>query len=206
LIAGVNNWSPLRTVVVGRTDAVPLEDRRICEPEPASEERSRRLAALYQEHVQGLRDLLLGLLRDRTEADEALQQVFLKLLESWDAVQPETAKGWLFTVAYHEAMARRRRRLVDAAALTRLWAKPVWQTGRESADPASSADRSQLQENVRCAVCELPDLQREVVERRMYRDQTFAKIAQEVGCSLNTVLSRMRLALEKLKRRLEDPE
>ena len=155
--------------------------------------------------------MLLGLLRDRAEADEALQQVFLKLLEAWESVQVETARGWLFTVAYHEAMARRRRRQVDAAALGRLWARPVWgrPTGEadlESADPVRATVSREQREEVRRAVRELPEPQRDVVERRMYRDQTFAVIAREIGCSLNTVLSRMRLAMDKLKRLLEETE
>lgn len=68
---------------------MPAEDGRIVASEPRENERNRRLAELYQEHADGLRDLLLGLLRDRAEADEALQQVFLQLLKSWDTVQPE---------------------------------------------------------------------------------------------------------------------
>jgi DNA-directed RNA polymerase specialized sigma24 family protein len=32
-------------------------------------------------------EILLGMLRDRADADEALQQVFLKLLEAWESVR-----------------------------------------------------------------------------------------------------------------------
>jgi RNA polymerase sigma factor (sigma-70 family) len=184
-------------------------DGRICESDPEEGERGRYLAELYRAHAPALRNLLLGLLRDQAEADEALQQVFLRLLESWESVQAETARGWLFTVAYHEAMARRRRRQVDAAALARLWATPVWAKSmgeEESADPVRSTVSKEQREEVRRAVGELPEPQRDVVERRMYRDQTFAAIAREIGCSLNTVLSRMRLAMDKLKRLLEDSQ
>ena len=51
------------------------------------------LAELYRRHSRGVHEFLLGMLRDRADADEALQQVFLKLLEAWESVQPETAKG-----------------------------------------------------------------------------------------------------------------
>ena len=181
------------------------EEAGIWTPDAAADAaRNRQLAELYREHSGPLRQFLLGLLRDRAEADEVAQQVFLKLLESWHEVELETAKGWLFTAAYHEGLARRRRKLVDAAALDRLWARPVWQGGKESIDPAAVTISSQEQEAVRRAVGELPADQREVVRRRMYQDQTFAMIARELGCPLNTVLSRMRLAVEKLKRKLEE--
>jgi RNA polymerase sigma-70 factor (ECF subfamily) len=171
---------------------------------PAAEERNRRLAELYREHSEALRHFLLGFTRDSAEADEVQQQVFLKLLESWQSVEPATAKGWLFTAGYHEGLARRRRRLVDAAALERLWARPVWQQGSEPADPSRAAIKSHETEAVRRAIDELPAEQREVVRRRMYLDQTFATIASELGCPLNTVLSRMRLAMEKLRRKFEE--
>ena len=162
------------------------------------------LAELYRRHSRGVHEFLLGMLRDRADADEALQQVFLKLLEAWESVQPETAKGWLFTVAYHEAMTVHRRRNRDDAARARLWTRPVWQTLREVPDPQSAMVRGEVVEKVRRALEELPPAQRDVVERRLYRDQTFAAIASELGCPLGTVLTRMRLAVEKLRRVLEE--
>jgi len=144
------------------------------------------------------------LLRDRSAAEEVLQQTFLKLLESWQTVRLETAKGWLFTAAYHEAMARRRRNKVDETALNRLWSTPVWQAATERPDAASTLTQQQDLQTMRAALNDLPATQREIVERRIYREQPFAAIAQEIGCPVNTVLSRMRLALEKLKRRLEE--
>lgn len=179
------------------------EEGRICADDPAGGNHGPLVAALYQEHVDGLRCLLIGLLRDRAEAEEALQQVFLKLLEACSTVQTTTAKGWLYTTAYHEALARRRRQKLDESALDRLRARPAWQQGNATSDPAAALARADSQAKVREALRELPESQREVVERRMYRDQTFATIAQEIGCPLSTVLSRMRLALEKLKPLLE---
>lgn len=170
------------------------------------DDRNRNLAALYREHSEGLRLLLLGILRNPAAADEALQQVFLKLLESWDTVQLATVKGWLYTVAYHEALAYRRRSRIDGRALDRLWSQPAWQTNATNTNPAGRLLRIQQRDAVRRAVEELPEAQRDVVQRRMYRDQTFAQIAAEIGCSLNTVLSRMRLAAEKLNRMLEDSQ
>jgi RNA polymerase sigma-70 factor (ECF subfamily) len=184
---------------------MPAEGPTCADEAAGADVRNRLLVGLYREYSVELHRFLLGLLRDRGEADDALQQVFLKLLEAWDAVEPQTVRGWLYTVGYHEALARRRRRQIDEAALNRLWSRPVWQSGAKSADPVESFRQSQESELVRRAIGDLPEAQREVVERRIYRDQTFATIAQEIGCPLNTVLSRMRLAVEKLQRLLEDP-
>jgi RNA polymerase sigma-70 factor (ECF subfamily) len=59
---------------------------------------------------------------------------------------------------------------------------------------------------VRQALGELPGEQRQVVWARMYEDKTFLQIAQESDLPLGTVLTRMRLALEKLRRILRTGE
>ena len=53
---------------------------------------------------------------------------------------------------------------------------------------------------VRKALGGLPEEQRRVVLARVYDDKTFAEIAGEFGLPLGTVLTRMRRALEKLRR------
>lgn len=172
--------------------------------QPLAAAGSRGVADLYRRYSRDLHQFLVGLLRDRADADEALQQVFLKLLEAWDSVEPETVRGWLFTVAYHEALAVRRRRNLDATARAQLWARSVWQAGRDASDPGRDVVRDEVVQQVRRALDELPAAQRDVVERRLYRDQTFAAIARDLGCPLGTVLTRMRLALAKLRQQLEE--
>ncbi len=62
--------------------------------------------------------------------------------------------------------------------------------------------RSETTERVRQALGELPPDQRQVVEMRIYEDKTFAVIADELSAPLGTILTRMRLALKRLSRRL----
>jgi RNA polymerase sigma-70 factor (ECF subfamily) len=167
-------------------------------------ESNEALAELFREQRRPLHQFLLGLLRDRAAADDVLQQVFLKLVESWTSIRLETAKSWLFTVAYHEALALRRRQKCQDAALIELWARPVWQCQRPPDCGEVEATRREATETVRRALDALPDAQREVVQRRVYRNQTFAAIAAELSCPLGTVLTRMRLALKALARLLEE--
>ena len=55
------------------------------------------------------------------------------------------------------------------------------------------------QDRLRRAIDRLPAAQREVVIKRLAEDCSFAEIAAELGVPLGTVLSRMRLAIEKLR-------
>ncbi len=154
-------------------------------------------AELYRRYAPDLLRLLQGLLRDRTDAEDALQQVFLKYLDQSEAISRDGIKGWLFTVAYHEAMNVRRRQVRDARGLQELWGRPAWSQGPVGAEHALTEREDR--DAIRQALRELPAEQREVVERRFYRHQKFAEIAAELGCPLGTVLTRMRLALQKLR-------
>ena len=68
--------------------------------------------------------------------------------------------------------------------------------------PWEEAIRDEEAAAVRRALATLPFEQRQVVEARIQRGQTFAAIAAELGLPLGTVLTRMRLALAKLRHSL----
>src|SRR5207302_6077175 len=58
---------------------------------------------------------LLGMLRDHHQAEDALQETFVRALERLDGVDSDHLRGWLFTVAYHQAMLAKRRRQLRSA-------------------------------------------------------------------------------------------
>ena len=67
------------------------------------------LEALFERHETPLFYFLLGMLRDTHQAEDALQETFVRALERLDGVDPDHLRGWLFTVAYHQAMLAKRR-------------------------------------------------------------------------------------------------
>jgi RNA polymerase sigma-70 factor (ECF subfamily) len=111
-------------------------------------------------------------------------------------------KGWLFRVAYHEALTARRRLQVREQGQRKL--AGFWT--QRSERPEDRLIRSETVDAVRDALNALPVEQRRVVWARLHEDKTFAAIADEMGLPLGTVLTRMRLALEKLKRSLRPGE
>ncbi len=160
------------------------------------------IAALYHEHAGELRHFVLGVLRDHDLTADVLQNTFSKAVETGHTVRAETFKGWLFRVAFHEAMAVRRRQGIDGRALERL----AWISAGVSQGPEETICRSETVERVRRALEQLPDEQRKVVNMRIYGQQKFAAIAKELGLPLGTVLTRMKLAVEKLRQRLREEE
>ncbi|MCE9608377.1 MAG: RNA polymerase sigma factor [Planctomycetia bacterium] len=157
------------------------------------------VAALFVEHAEELRRFLVGILRDPNTAADALQATFSKALERGHMAREETQKGWLFRVAYNEAIVIKRRQAVEARAVNTLGA------GGERVSPLPEASLS-LQEEVRrvqAALETLPAEQRQVVRLRIYEEKKFAEIAAELNVPLGTVLTRMQAALKKLRKALE---
>lgn len=161
-------------------------------------------SALHDAHADELRRFIVGVIRDRDAADDVVQTAFAKLIDQGQAVPPESRKSWLFQVAYREALARRRKQSGRDRIDRRLWER---QAGLGWADATlETADRALIRSEtiaeVRQALSELPEDQRDVVIARIHEGRTFAEIAEREGLSLSTVATRMRLALEKLRRRL----
>jgi RNA polymerase sigma-70 factor (ECF subfamily) len=158
-----------------------------------------KAAELHQLYGRELRYFLLGLLRDAQLADDVSQATFTKLVEQGHTAREESLKGWLYRVAYREAMQVRRRQSVEDAARQRVaWSREV---AAESAD--SPLLQAEVIEKVRCSIANLPAEQQQVVRMRIYQEMTFAQIAQEMGIPLGTALGRMRAALKKLRASLE---
>ena len=162
------------------------------------------VAALYVQHGEELRRFLLGILRDAQLASDVLQATFAKMVERGHETQEATRKAWLFRVAYHEAMAYRRREGVGDKILRRIAdEKPAWHTNGVAGAADEPLLRLESVQAVREALDELPAEQRQVVRMRIYEEKTFATIAKELRIPIGTALGRMRAATQKLRARLD---
>jgi len=183
------------------SDANDHPGRPHCEPLPR-DPGSALAADLYTQYGSQLRRFVLGVVRDPELAGEVLQSTFARVVEQGHTARTETIKGWLFQVAFREALTQRRRRQTRDQANRKL-ADLGFRPGER---PDETLIRSETIAAVRLALNELPAEQSRVVQARMYEDKTFAQIAEELGLPLGTVLTRMRLGLEKLRRVLKTGE
>jgi len=158
------------------------------------------VTALYSEHSGELRRFLTGLLRDHQLVNDTVQATFVKLTQKGHQTKEETRKAWLFRVAYHEAMAMRRRQAVGQRAIQQL----VADHDTTEPTPEEPLVRQEVTETVQQALTTLPDSQREIVRMRIYEEKTFATIAEELNIPLGTALGRMRSALAKLREKLAE--
>lgn len=154
----------------------------------------------YQQHAGPLRSFLLGVLRNAELAEEVLQITFTRAMEAGQTAREGTQKGWLFRVAYNEAMLLGRKRQVHDRSLKQIASRPP----PETETPEQRAQLRESAERIREALERLSPEQQAVVRRRIYDDLTFAEISEELQVPLGTVLTRMRTSLRRLQRWLNE--
>jgi RNA polymerase sigma-70 factor (ECF subfamily) len=138
---------------------------------------------------------LLGMLHDHHQAEDVLQETVIRALERLDGVNPDHLRGWLFTVAYHQAMlAKRRQKSRPAYALAESIEVPTPQPG-----PFQQAEQQDDLARLHYLLEQLPAAQQEVIRRRIYGGQRFKEIAEDLNCPLNTALARMHEGLKRLR-------
>ncbi|MGY8768140.1 MAG: RNA polymerase sigma factor [Pirellulales bacterium] len=156
------------------------------------------IALLYIEHSDQLQRFLYGILRESAAVADVLQSTFVKLTEVGHKTKEESRKAWLFRVAYHEALALKRRSKIKKKVEERLsWIK-------ETSSPGSDIPTVHWEtvQQVEQAIDQLPEELQEIVRKRIYEEKTFAVIAEELEIPLGTALGRMRNALTKLRGKL----
>ena len=163
--------------------------------EKSTGERTELLTACYEEHAPDLLAFLGGILRDRDTAQEVLQETFLKAIDSAERIPTEAMRPWLFRVAFNHAISLKRREKVRQRVLADL----RWQDHVGEPSPDYRLTRRELSARLQAAKLQLPEEQQQVVNMRINEGKTFNTIATELGIPLGTALTRMRLALNKLR-------
>jgi RNA polymerase sigma-70 factor (ECF subfamily) len=169
---------------------------------------------LVSRHKRGLYNFLLRSVHNQSRAEELLQEVFLRVIRAKDRYQ-RTARftTWIYTIARNlcvdESRRQKFRRTLPLEAKRKgrgedsgLSILDVTEAGEVGIDSASEAPK--IRERVAAAIENLPDDQREVFVMRQFGGLSFKQIGEAVGAPENTVKSRMRYALEKLRGDLQD--
>ncbi|MCO6051491.1 sigma-70 family RNA polymerase sigma factor [Mesorhizobium sp. RP14(2022)] len=155
---------------------------------------------LYRHTSAKLFGVCLRVLKDRTEAEEALQEVFVKIWSKADrfAVSELSPISWLVAVARNHAIDRLRARRVPAADLD---------AALEVADQAPSPEAQAIAggEGVRLHRCleELEADRADAVRGAYLRGDTYEELAARFSVPLNTMRTWLRRSLLKLKDCLE---
>lgn len=171
----------------------------------------RAFEMLLGRHQKAIFQFVLRSVGTKAIADELTQETFLRVIKQKD-VYEERARftTWLYTLARNLCIDYSRRfKLRKAKSLDAVDDEGnslLERTASQGLPIDRQAISEELQTKLRAAINSLPDDQREVFLLREEADLSFKEIADIVGISENTVKSRMRYALTKLRSLLEEYE
>jgi RNA polymerase sigma-70 factor, ECF subfamily len=172
----------------------------------------RAFEILLTRHRRGLYNFIFRFVGSREAAEDLLQEAFLRVIKGAGKYERQAKfTTWLYTIArnlcvdHSRRMKHRRVQSLDAPVGTDSEGGKLLDLVASS-DPgaARNAVAAQLGIRLQNAIAALSDEQREVFLMREFHQMPFKDIAEVVGVSENTVKSRMRYALDKLRVELNE--
>ncbi|WP_246030482.1 sigma-70 family RNA polymerase sigma factor [Litoreibacter halocynthiae] len=151
-------------------------------------------AELFKHFAPRVKGFLIKSGTDASMAEECAQDVMATLWHKAHLFDPTRASvsTWVFTIA--------RNRRIDMLRKQRR-SEPDELTWGPEPEPDAADVMELQQESTRLvqALAELPDKQRDLIQKAYFGDLSHSEIADETGLPLGTIKSRIRLALEKLR-------
>ena len=164
---------------------------------------------LLKEYEGALYSYLMRFLRTPADAEDAFQEVWLKVIRKADSYDERGQfSSWLYRIAHNHSLdvLRRRGRMVEldddtAQGEPALWSDGLCDLGKS---PFEVLEERELLDHLDEAVAGLSPAIREVFLLRTSANLSFREIGEILGCPLGTVLGRMRQAVLKIRKRFEE--
>jgi RNA polymerase sigma-70 factor, ECF subfamily len=156
------------------------------------------------EHLDALYGYALTLTRDQTEAEDLVQETYLRAVRAFGQLAPDSnLKSWLFVILRNAWLNQLRHdrsgpRFVELENEEDLAGWP----DAGAIDPYVAYLRKLELAEIRDAIESLPTLHREIVVLRDIEGFSYQEIAAMLDCPAGTVMSRLARAREKLRRML----
>lgn len=159
-------------------------------------------------HMDAAYNLAYWLVRDRDDAEDVVQDAYLRAFRAFDGVTGKDIKPWLLTIVRHVAyrwLSVRKRRS-NVVPLDGAIPGDDDERAIEVASDAPSAEDMLVgradQALVRSALAELPPAFREVIVLREFEELSYRDIAEVTGMPVGTVMSRLARGRDQLRERL----
>jgi len=155
-----------------------------------------QLADVMRREGSRLRNFIRRRVRDPGDVDDILQDVFSTLVEANRLLMPiDHVTGWLFRVARNRITDLFRAQAPVVLELDDLLPSP-------DAGPEAEYARVALLETLEQAIAALPAEQRDVFIAHELEGRSFKQMSAATGVGINTLLSRKRYAVLRLRERL----
>jgi RNA polymerase sigma-70 factor, ECF subfamily len=164
------------------------------------------LTVLFERHHRLVFSIALKIVRDRGEAEDVMQNVFVEIFRSVAQFNPAkgTLKVWLLQYAYHRAINRKQhlnaRSFYTQQSIEEL--APFLPASWSALDRYAPGELNHLMQQ---GLATLGKLQKEVIELASYEGLSMKEIADKTGDSLSNVRHHYYRGLEKLRSFITQP-
>ena len=164
-------------------------------------------------HLDAAYNLARWLMRNGEDAEDAVQDAFLRAHQAFATYQGGSEKAWLMTIVRNVCLSSLKRRVRPGNVV--MLDEAMGEVEQASADivPASLSSRPDAEllakierARVQAALKKLPQNLREVVVLREFEELSYQEISEVVSVPVGTVMSRLSRARERLKALLTENE
>lgn len=161
-------------------------DKPLCE--------EQQFDSFYESNAGALRNYLYYKFGDEAQADDVVQESFIRLWKNCAKVTLETARGFLFKVATNLSTSLKRSEKVHLK-----YAERAVKSDKDQETPEYLILEKEFMDKLTTAIAQLPDKQREVFLMSRVEKKTYKEIAEISGVSVKAVEKSMHKALLKLR-------
>jgi RNA polymerase sigma-70 factor (ECF subfamily) len=151
-------------------------------------------------HMDAAHNLARWLLRNEQDAQDVVQEAYLRAFKSFAGFHGSNGRAWLLTIVRNTSYTLLKKN--HAADFTTTFDEEIHGSGRESVSPATILEHSEDAELIREAMDELPVEFREILALRHQEGLSYKEIADIAQIPPGTVMSRLARARGKLKESL----
>src|SRR2546430_15560097 len=148
-------------------------------------------------HMDAAHNLARWLLRNEQDAQDVVQEAFLRAFKSFGGFHGSNGRAWLLTIVRNTSYTLLKKNRV--ADLTTPFDEEIYTSDNESLSAATILERSEDAELIREAMDELSAEFREILTLRHQEDLSYKEIADIAQIPPGTVMSRLARARAKLK-------
>jgi RNA polymerase sigma-70 factor (ECF subfamily) len=148
-------------------------------------------------HLDAAHNLARWLLRNEQDAQDVVQEAFLRAFRSFGGFHGSNGRAWLLTIVRNTSYTLLKKN--RAADLTTTFDEEIHGSGEESVSPAKILEHSEDAELIRKAMDELPAEFREILALRHQEGLSYKEIADIAQIPPGTVMSRLARARAKLR-------
>src|SRR6184192_2364232 len=148
-------------------------------------------------HLDAAHNLARWLLRNEQDAQDVVQEAYLRAFKSFSGFHGSNGRAWLLTIVRNTSYTLlKKNRAVD---LSTTFDEEIHASDHESVSPATILEHSENAERIKEAMDELPAEFREILALRHQEGLSYKEIADIAQIPPGTVMSRLARARAKLR-------